>query len=121
MSKEKALNALSQFLRPEFLARVDEIVVFNPLNENALCKIADLMMKEMIAPLQDMGIQLVYDQDALRLLAKKGGGKFAARDLRSTIRKEVEDKIASLILSDAPSKKQVYVSAKDDQIIVTLS
>lgn len=121
MSREKAMNALSQFLRPEFLARVDEIVVFNPLDEEALCKIAELMMKEMIEPLQDMGMSLSYDQEALKLLAKKGGGKFAARDLRNTIRREVEDKIAGLILSDAPSKKQVYVSAKDDQITVTLS
>ncbi len=121
MSREKAMNALSQFLRPEFMARVDEIVVFNPLDEEALCRIAELMMKEMIGPLQDMGITLTYDQEALKLLAKKGGGKFAARDLRSTIRREVEDKIAGLILSDAPSKKQIYVSAKDGQMIITLS
>lgn len=121
ISKEKALGALSRFLRPEFLARVDEIVVFNPLSEESMVKIADLMMKEMEGPLHDLGIQLHYDDAALKLLAKKGGGKFAARDLRSTIRREVEDKIANLVLSDAPSKRDIYVSAKDDEIVVTIS
>lgn len=121
ISKEKALGALSRFLRPEFLARVDEIVVFNPLSEESMVKIADLMMKEMEGPLHDLGIQLHYDEAALKLLAKKGGGKFAARDLRSTIRREVEDKIANLVLSDAPSKRDIYVSAKDDEIVVTIS
>ena len=121
ISRERALNALSQFLRPEFLARVDEVVVFNPLSEDALCRIADLMMKEMTEPLADLGLTLSYDEEALRLLAKKGGGKYAARDLRSTIRREVEDKIASLVLADLPSKKQVYVGAKDGEIVVSIS
>ena len=121
ISKEKALGALSKFLRPEFLARVDEIVVFNPLSEESMVKIANLMMREMEGPLHDLGIQLHYDEAALKLLAKKGGGKFAARDLRSTIRREVEDRIANLVLSDAPSKRDIYVSAKDDAIIVTIS
>ncbi len=121
ISKEKALGALSKFLRPEFLARVDEIVVFNPLSEESMVKIANLMMKEMEGPLHDLGIQLHYDEEALKLLAKKGGGKFAARDLRSTIRREVEDRFANLVLSDAPSKRDIYVSAKDDAIIVTIS
>ena len=121
ISRERALNALSQFLRPEFLARVDEVVVFNPLSEDALCRIADLMMKEMTEPLADLGLTLSYDEEVLRLLAKKGGGKYAARDLRSTIRREVEDKIASLVLADLPSKKQVYVGAKDGEIVVSIS
>ena len=121
ISRERALNALSQFLRPEFLARVDEVVVFNPLSEDALCRIADLMLKEMTGPLADLGLTLSYDEEALRLLAKKGGGKYAARDLRSTIRREVEDKIASLVLADLPSKKQVYVGAKDGEIVVSFS
>ena len=121
ISRERALNALSQFLRPEFLARVDEVVVFNPLSEDALCRIADLMLKEMTGPLADLGLTLSYDEEALRLLAKKGGGKYAARDLRSTIRREVEDKIASLVLADLPSKKQVYVGAKDGEIVVSIS
>ena len=121
ISRERALNALSQFLRPEFLARVDEVVVFNPLSEDALCRIADLMLKEMTGPRADLGLTLSYDEEALRLLAKKGGGKYAARDLRSTIRREVEDKIASLVLADLPSKKQVYVGAKDGEIVVSIS
>ena len=121
ISKEKAMNALSQFLRPEFMARVDEIIVFNPLSEDSLCKIADLAMKEMTGPLADLGYSFAYDEKALRLLARKGGGKYAARDLRSTIRREVEDRIASLILEGLPGKKQVFVSADDENILVTLS
>ena len=121
ISREKALNALSQFLWPEFMARVDEIVVFNPLSEDSLCKIADLAMKEMVGPLQDLGYSFEYDEKALRLLARKGGGKYAARDLRSTIRREVEDRIASLILEGIPDKKKIFVSADDQNILVTLS
>ncbi|MDD6034058.1 MAG: AAA family ATPase, partial [Oscillospiraceae bacterium] len=122
LSREKVMNALNQFLRPEFLARVDEIVVFDPLSEDSLCKIARLMVEEMRAPLQDLGLTLDYDDEALRLLAEKGsGGKFAARDLRSTIRREVEDKISALVLADLPSKKQVYVSGRSGEIIVSIS
>ena len=78
-------------------------------------------MKEMVGPLQDLGYSFEYDEKALRLLARKGGGKYAARDLRSTIRREVEDRIASLILEGIPDKKKIFVSADDQNILVTLS
>lgn len=103
MSKDKVMKALSDFLRPEFLSRVDEVVVFDPLTPENLEKIAGLMLDEYIVPLANKGIGLSYKADALTLLCEKAkGGKFGARDLRRVIRKEVEDKIASLIISNTP-------------------
>ena len=122
ISRDKVTKALSDFLRPEFLARVDEVVVFDPLSEESLCRIASLMLDEMRNPLKDLDIELDYDEAALKLLAKKAsGGRFAARDLRSTIRREVEDKVAVLILSDVPSKKRIFVTADGDEVLVSIS
>ena len=86
MSKDKALKALSDFLRPEFLARVDEVIAFNPLTDENLEKIAALTLEEYRQPLKDKGIELSYTPAALRLLCEKAsGGKFGARDLRRVI------------------------------------
>ncbi|MBQ7902248.1 MAG: ATP-dependent Clp protease ATP-binding subunit [Oscillospiraceae bacterium] len=99
MSREKTMRALNSFLRPEFLARVDEIVVFDPLNEETLKDIAQLMLTEYVKPMQQKGIQLTWDADVLALIVKKAqGGKFGARDIRRVIRKEVEDRIAEVIV-----------------------
>ena len=99
ISKEKALKALSEFLRPEFLSRIDETVVFAPLSLESYCKIAGLMLEEMREPLMEKNIKLEYSQEALKAIADKSyGGKFGARDIRKTIRKDVEDVIATLIV-----------------------
>lgn len=99
ISKEKAMKALSDFLRPEFLSRIDEIVVFNPLTEEDFASIAGLMLDEMKEPLSEKDIRFNYDKKACKLIAKKAyGGKFGARDIRKVIRKEVEDKIANIII-----------------------
>ena len=115
------MKGLSEFLRAEFMARVDEIVVFNPLDQQALSKIARLMLEEMREPLSNMGLELSYDEKALALLAEKsGGGKFAARDLRSTIRRLVQDKIALLVLDLLPNQKKIVISGENDEISVAL-
>lgn len=99
ISKDKALRALSDFLRPEFLSRIDEIVVFAPLGKDSLVAIAELMLRELTEPLENRGIAFSWDKSAAKALAEKAsGGKHGARDLRNTIRREVEDKIASLIV-----------------------
>ena len=99
MSKDKAMKALSDFLRPEFIARVDEVIAFNPLSDANLEKIAALMLEEYRQPLQDKGITLSYTPATLQLLcAKASGGRFGARDLRRVIRKEVEDPIAAALI-----------------------
>ncbi len=101
MSKEKTMRALNSFLRPEFLARVDEIVVFDPLSEDTLREIADLMLSEYVKPMQQKGIAFSWTEDVTALICKKAqGGKFGARDIRRVIRKEAEDKIAEIIVSN---------------------
>ncbi len=121
VSREKAMRGLQDFLRPEFLARVDEVIAFEPLSEESLCQIARLLMKDMEETLKDRGIALNCEEDALRLLAQKAsGGKYGARDLRTTIRREVEDRVASLLLSDLPSREEILVSAQDGEIQVSI-
>ena len=103
-NKEKAIAALSEFLRPEFIGRVDEIVVFRALTLDDMKKIAKLMLDEYIVPLEEKGITFTYDDEAARRLADKSmGGVRGARDLRNTIRKNVEDKITFEIISHRES------------------
>ncbi len=95
LNKEKAHKALSDFLRPEFLSRIDEIIVFRDLDKSDFEKIAKLMLDEYVGILAERNITLSYNDSVLKWLADKAfGGKNAARDLRNLIRKNVEDKIA---------------------------
>ena len=97
LAGEKARKALSEFLRPEFIARVDEVVVFNPLSEQDLVKIAGLMVSELAPALNDKGIKLTVSEDVLKeVCALSNGGKYAARDLRHVIRKQIEDPMAQM-------------------------
>ncbi|MBR2337977.1 MAG: AAA family ATPase [Clostridia bacterium] len=98
-SRDKAAKALSDFLRPEFISRVDEIVYFAPLTREAYENIAVLMLSELTGPLSERGIILSWGEDVPSYLAQKAeGGKRGARDLRNAIRREAEDRIASLIV-----------------------
>ena len=99
MAKEKAMRALQEILRPELLGRVDEIVVFSPLSQESMQKIAGLMLDEMKEPLKEQNIEMNYDEKALAYLAQHAdGGKFGARELRKVIRKKVEDRVANMIV-----------------------
>ena len=99
ISKEKAIKGLREFLRPEFISRIDEIVVFQDLSLESYQKIAALMLDEMKAPLEEKEIQLQYDEAALQAIAKKAYGKrYGARDIRRVIRQDVEDAVANLII-----------------------
>jgi len=121
VTKEKAMKGLSSFLRPEFMARVDDIIVFNPLSFENLKEIAKLMLEEMRKPLSDLGLELRYEESALEVLARKSeNGKFAARDLRTTIRKEVEDKVSALIISTHKNKKEIFITSANDEILVSM-
>ena len=98
-TNEKVRKALSEFLRPEFLSRVDDIIVFKQLTEDDFFDISKLMLDEYTDALSEKGIAFSYDDEARRYLAKKAyGGPSGARDLRNLIRKEVEDKIANAIV-----------------------
>ncbi len=118
MSRDKALKALEEFLRPEFMSRVDEIVTFAPLSPESLHKIAALMLGEYREPLAAKGIGLSWTDEALALLcAKAKGGKFGARDLRRVIRKEVEDAIAERLIAGEPLAA-VTVDAEGEEIVL---
>ena len=99
--KEKVMKALKDFLRPEFLSRVDEIIVFNNLTKDDYKEIAKLMLNEYVGSLAEHGLKFEYDEKAIEKLADKSiGGESGARDLRNLIRKEVEDKISELIVNN---------------------
>jgi len=99
-AKEKAVKALSDFLRPEFIGRVDEVVFFRPLSVEDFRAIAGLMLTELREALTHRGIALTWSEEALTALATAAhGGKRGARDLRNVIRRQVEDALASEIVA----------------------
>lgn len=121
MSSAKSMKALQDFLRPEFLSRVDEVVTFKPLEMKDLEAIAALMLGEYKEPLATRDIDLMWDEDVLRLLCEKAkGGKFGARDLRRVIRKEVEDKIAEEMIMNQDIQK-IRVSVEKDTIKIQVN
>lgn len=120
ISKEKAMKGLREFLRPEFISRIDEIVVFRNLTKPDFEKIAALMLDEMKQPLSEKNITLQYDAAALAAIAEEAYGKpYGARDIRRVIRQIVEDQIASLIIAHSTEIHTLLVSAKDGKVEVT--
>lgn len=120
IAKDKAMKALRDFLRPEFLGRIDEIVVFNPLTEENYAGIAGLMLDEMKSPLEEKHISLRYTDEALKIIAHKAyGQKLGARDIRRVIRNDVEDKIAELLIDKGEGAvSAVAISADNGEIKV---
>ena len=117
-SRDKAIKALKEFLRPEFIARVDEIVVFSPLNVEALEKICAIMLNELVEAMDDKGIELRYDSNVCKYLAVRAdGAKAGARELRTLIRKEIEDIVVDMII-DAADDEIKCISVKADQKII---
>ncbi|MBQ6633165.1 MAG: ATP-dependent Clp protease ATP-binding subunit [Ruminococcus sp.] len=121
VAHDKAMKGLRDFLRPEFLGRVDEVVVFNQLTEENYAAIAGLMLGEMKRPLADQGIELRYTDEALKLIAHKAHGhKLGARDIKRVIRSEIEDKIASLIVDKGEGAvAAVAVDADGDELTIS--
>ncbi len=102
--KEKTLKALREFLRPEFIGRVDEIVPFSPLSDESLKKIASLMLNEFKEPLMQKGVKFSYTEKLLDFIIKKAESrKSGARELRHMIRKHIEDKIALVVVNSSES------------------
>jgi ATP-dependent Clp protease ATP-binding subunit ClpC len=118
-SKEKAMKGLQEFLRPEFIGRVDEVVVFNELTKENYEEIASLLLKELVEPLEDKGIKFSWDNKATETIANlSADGTRGARDLRSCIRKNVEDVITAKMVESVDSPiKSVTVTANDNKII----
>lgn len=120
-TRERAIKGLEQFLRPEFIGRVDEIIVFNALSVEDYKKISELMLKELVEPLMDKGITFNWTDSVLAKLAEKShGGQRGARDLRNNVRREIEDAIATLIVDHADGGISVInADVIDDKINVT--
>ena len=121
MSKNKVMKALSEFLRPEFLGRVDEVVVFSPLSPETLSRIAALVLGEYKTSLAERGCMLSWTDAALLLLADKAeGARYGARQLRRAIRREVEDPLAQWV-TEGELPAAVTVDAKDGEIVLEKS
>ena len=120
ISSEKALKALKDFLRPEFVGRIDEIIVFKPLTVENYAEIAGLMLKETAAALSERGITLEWDDAALKIAAEKSHGKrYGARDIRRVLRDDVEDPIAALIVDAEKPVSKIMIHGTESGILVT--
>ncbi len=122
MSKERAMKGLRDFLRPEFMARVDEIVCFSPLSEESYAKIAKLNLEELREPLSEKKLELDIADSVYAVVAKKAfGGKFGGRDIRRVIRSEIEDKIAELLVENSDEHySSVKIATDGEEIKVEL-
>ncbi|MBQ2749868.1 MAG: ATP-dependent Clp protease ATP-binding subunit [Clostridia bacterium] len=119
-NKEKTMRALQDFLRPEFINRVDDIITFRSLDESDFKEITKLMLRELAEVLFDRGIRLVWDDKLVSYLSGKGYSvKFGARNLRRLIQKEIEDKAASLILENEDgSLDEISLSSDGETVII---
>ena len=118
MNREKVMRALGEFLRPEFLSRIDEVIVFRPLDVEDYKKIAALMLDEYVSSLKEKGIALTYNQEVCAYLAEKSiHGQSGARDLRNNIRRMVEDKLAmALVERGEGAISGVALSVQDGEL-----
>ena len=116
--KDRAMKALQQFLRPEFLNRVDEIVYFNKLTEENFLPIARLMLDELRDSLKEKGLTFTYDVELVKWLVKKSySAAYGARNLRRTIQKEVEDELATRIIDSYDNPiTQIKATAENEKV-----
>ena len=120
IAKDKAVKALREFLRPEFLGRVDEIVAFSPLSDEDFKKIARLMLEELREPLMQKGIRLSYTDAVVDFVVTKADSRRSgARELRHVIRKYVEDALALEIVNHADDLPVgIALDVQDDRIVL---
>ena len=120
--REIAVKAeLKNYFKPEFINRLDDIIIFNPLGQTQLCNIVDIMFKDLQAVLNNRGIKANLDESAKELIAKAGFEPvYGARPLRRALYELVEDKLANMILKgELENGDDIKISAKDDEIIIT--
>ena len=116
-NKDKVMKALSGFLRPEFLGRVDEVVVFNPLDKASYIQIAKILIDEYKPSLDEKGIVLTVDENVYEHIADvSADGVRGARDVRNCIRREIEDRIANIIIDADLPVTAVHIYMDDDKI-----
>jgi ATP-dependent Clp protease ATP-binding subunit ClpB len=119
-ASERTERALFDFLRPEFINRIDEIITFNHLTQDDFVGIARIMLSKLAGSMDDKGITLTYSDAVLQHIAKKSySEKFGARNMRRFIEKNVEDLIAEKILSAYPKKLiGVHLGSVDEKITI---
>jgi ATP-dependent Clp protease ATP-binding subunit ClpC len=115
---DKAMKALQQFLRPEFINRVDAVITFNRLSRENFQAIARIMLGELAGSLKDKGIAFTYDDALVELLTEKSYSlTYGARNLRRTIQKELEDPMATRIIDSYETPiTQIKATAEDGQV-----
>ena len=120
VAKDRTEKALSSFLRPEFINRIDEIITFRHLDRDDFVKIADIMLSKLRDHFADKGIKLIYNDEVLSLIAKESySEKYGARNMRRYIERNVEDKLAAVILDNYGSNiKGISLTAPDNDIKV---
>ena len=118
MVKDKTMKALREFLRPEFINRVDEIITFNHLSEANFLGIADIMLSELRTSLSARGLELTWTDDVRRLLVKNAYSvTYGARNLRRTIQRELEDPISEKIIDSFEHPiSAIHLSVSEDAV-----
>ena len=119
-NRDRAMKALGEFLRPEFLNRVDEVICFNRLDEKNFAGIARIMLDELQKSLEDKGLHFTWDEDVEDYLVKKSySATYGARNLRRTIQKELEDVMAAQIIDSYEHPvTQINASVEDGKLVV---
>ena len=121
-AKKSVMDAVKRHFRPEFLNRIDEMIVFHPLTEEDLTKIVTILMSDVTKRLGERDLQLEITSEAMKLLVKEGSDfTMGARPLKRAIQRLIEDPISDLILKgEAIAGKTIKVDAKDNDIVVTI-
>jgi len=121
-AKKSVLDAVKRHFRPEFLNRIDEMIVFHPLTEEDLTKIVTILMSDVIKRLGERDLQLEITPEAMKLLVKDGSDfTMGARPLKRAIQRLIEDPVSDLILKgEAIAGKTIKADAKDNDIVVTI-
>ena len=119
-NRDRAMKALGEFLRPEFLNRVDEVICFNRLDEKNFAGIARIMLDELQKSLEDKGLHFTWDEDVEDYLVKKSySATYGARNLRRTIQKDLEDVMAAQIIDSYEHPvTQIHASMEDGKLVV---
>jgi len=119
MSQDKVMDSLKETFRPEFLNRIDEIVVFEQLNPEQLLQIVDLMLADTQKALNDKDIKMIISDTAKKFLLEKGTDvKYGARPLRRAIQRYLEDELSEMILrSELSNGQTIDVSTKEDKLV----
>ena len=120
LDRDRAMKALNQFLRPEFINRVDEIICFNHLTEENFRGIARIMLGELTDALQEKGLEFVWDDKLVEYVtAKSYSLTYGARNLRRVLQKEIEDPLAGRIIGeyDHPFTK-INATVEDGQVVL---